>query len=248
MMLCQTLAFVACMNAALAISAADQSPATGTLRGQFIYDGKPPTPARISLPVPPAVPPNWNLADESLIVDPNGGLANVVVYVRTPEVPASTKLLPTVRWELKQGRLAPHVITMSTSQTLVVKNSDPLGYNLNLQLLGEQGHNPLLHPGQEVELAFNRKQSIPAPVGCNIHPWVRGYVLPRPNPFAAVSQADGTFRIENLLVQELEFQVWHEQPGYVNTPAWPKGRFKLTIERGDNDLGKLKLQPALFKR
>jgi hypothetical protein len=80
---------------------------------------------------------------------------------------------------------------------------------------------------------------------------MKGYILPRNNPYAAVSKEDGTFKIEKLPVGELEFQVWQERMGYVDLPsakpAMPKGRFKITIKPGANDLGVIKVDPKLVK-
>ena len=58
--------------------------------------------------------------------------------------------------------------------------------------------------------------------------------------------ADGRFQIENLPVEELEFQVWHERAGYLDLPAWPKGRFTRTIRRGENEMGTINIIPSQF--
>ena len=129
-----------------------------------------------------------------------------------------------------------------------MKNSDPVGHNSNLQPLGDTAINPLLPPGGQAPYKFNKKQSIPQQVTCNIHPWMKGYILPRDNPYAAVSAKDGTLTIKNLPTGDLEFQAWHEKAGYVDTPAWPKGKFTHNIKAGANDLGTIKLGAALFNK
>ena len=56
-------------------------------------------------------------------------------------------------------------------------------------------------------------------------------------------------RDESSMVGEhggLEFQVWHERVGYIETPAWPRGRFEVEIRPGGNDLGTIKLAPDIF--
>jgi len=68
---------------------------------------------------------------------------------------------------------------------------------------------------------------MPVPIACNYHPWESAFVLPRDNPYAAVTKMDGTFTISKLPVGELEFQVWHEKIGYLQTPQWTRGRFKM---------------------
>ena len=90
------------------------------------------------------------------------------------------------------------------------------------------------------------------PINCVIHPWMRGYLLLRDNPYMAKSDADGRFRIENLPVGEHEFQLWHERAGYLRdvavgaTTADRRGRLTVTIEPAENDLGEVVLDEELF--
>ncbi len=100
-----------------------------------------------------------------------------------------------------------------------------------------------------VEYNSPRRPIVPTPVTCNIHPWMKGYVVAKDNPYMAVSKPDGTFEIKDLPGGELEFQAWHEKSGYLATPDWGKrGIFKYTIKEGDNDLGTIKLSPELFNK
>ena len=244
---------VAALLSVCALAPASASAQWGDLTGKFVYDGKAPEPPKINVNKDVEVFGDKGLVDESLLVGPEGGVANVVIYVRTPNVkinPELEKGVPQkVVYDNKNGRFEPHVATIWLGkQTLVLHNSDPVGHNANLQPLGDQGVNPLLPANASVDHQFNRKQSIPVPVGCNIHPWMRGYVLPRDNPYATVSDKDGTFKLEKLPAGELEFQVWHEKAGYVDTTKMPKGRFKMTIKAGQNDLGTIKLPASLFNK
>jgi hypothetical protein len=76
-----------------------------------------------------------------------------------------------------------------------------------------------------------------------------GYVLPRDNPYAAVSGDDGSFEIKNLPAGTWEFQVWQEAAGNLAAkPEWKKGKFKLQIKPGDNDLGVIQVSPSLLKK
>ncbi len=87
---------------------------------------------------------------------------------------------------------------------------------------------------------------VPVPVACNYHPWERAYILPRDNPFYALSDATGAFCIAGLPPGKWEFQAWHERTGYLTTPQWPKGRFQVDIGSGTSDLGTIVLPPAQF--
>ena len=58
----------------------------GDLFGRFVYDGTVPEPEPINVNRDQEHFGNLNLVDESLVVAEDGGLANVVVYVRTSGV------------------------------------------------------------------------------------------------------------------------------------------------------------------
>ncbi len=86
------------------------------------------------------------------------------------------------------------------------------------------------------------------PIACNYHPWESAYILPLDHPYVDITKMDGTFRIPKLPVGKLEFQVWHEKIGYLSTPEWKKGRFKMTVKPGINDLGAIKIDAALLAK
>lgn len=223
----------------------------GNLKGKFVFDGPAPAAKPLDINKDPECCKEKH-ADESLVVGADGGIANVVVYVNTkapkinPDYEASAK--DEVVLDNKTCQFQPHVLGMRTSQTLVVKNSDMCSHNTNISPLGGGGLNPLIAAGGDVKHQFNKAQRIPIPVACNIHPWMKAYVLPRDNPYFAVTGTDGSFEIKNLPVGDLEFQIWQEKSGFVDTPQWPKGKMKMKIKAGDNDLGTVKLKPALFSK
>jgi len=232
----------------------------GNLTGRFVYDGDPPEQAKINITKDAACFGNPDLRDESLVVGPDGGIANVVVYVRTKDVGVHPSYEDSadeqVTIDNKRGRFDPHIVPIRLTQTLVIENSDPCGHNSNLQPIADVGINPLIAPNSQVEHRFNRAQNIPVPVSCNIHPWMRGYVIPRPNPYVTVSDDDGKFTLKNLPADtQLEFQVWQEKAGYVTDAVvdgksveWNRGRFEYTLSPGENDLGTIKLPPAIFEK
>jgi hypothetical protein len=229
----------------------------GDLEGKFVYDGKAPERKKLDTAKDMKCCGAFNVLDETLIVDKDGGVANVVIYLKAkvtakqihPDLEKG--LAEKVLLDNKECRFTPHVSTVwQGKQTLLIHNSDECSHNSNLQPLLDKGVNPLLPPQKEELYKFGKEQNIPQPVSCNLHPWMKGYVLPRSNPYAAVSAADGTFKIEKLPAGEWEFQVWHENPGYLATPEWKQGRFKLKIVAGANKLGKdgvVKLTPEQLK-
>ncbi len=225
------------------------------LTGKFVYDGKPPVPKPVEITKDQEAFGNLGLVDESLLVSKDGGIANVVIYVRTRDVdihPDIEKNIPKeVKFDNVGGRFVPHILPVwLDKQKVILHNSDPVPHNANVQPLGDEGKNPLLPPNTGVDHKFNRQQLIPVPVACNIHPWMRGFILPRNNPYTAVTAEDGTFTLEKLPAgTELEFQVWHEKAGYLDPNGeWARGRFTMTLKPGKNDLGTIRVDPSVFEK
>jgi hypothetical protein len=244
--------------AVLAVSA--QAAEWGTLKGQFIYDGKAPAPAKLSITKDAQVCGKHNLVDESLLVGPNGGIKNVVVYIR----PARGKKIDVhpdyaktahakVVLDNANCRFDPHVALLRTSQTLVVKNSDPVGHNAKIDCFVNSAKNVLIPGNSQVELELKSEERLPVRVSCNIHPWMSAYLIVRDDPYMAVSAEDGTFEIKNIPAGEHEFQFWHEKAGYLGSLEVGKeetnrrGRADLEIESGVTDLGKIKVDPDAFE-
>jgi hypothetical protein len=231
--------------------------AWGDLVGRLVYDGT--GPARKKLKVDKDVDccGKFDIRDESLMVGPEGGLANVFVYARTRKIPVCPELrqaLPKrVKLDNRDCIFKPHCMSIwHSQQEFYILNSDPIAQNVDFRPLGDLPANIILSPapGSNVDVTwkFNKMQLVPVPIACNYHPWESAYILPRDNPYVAISALDGTFRIPKLPVGKIEFQVWQERAGYVETPAWPRGRFEWDIRPGVNDLGTIKLLPAMFEK
>ncbi len=139
----------------------------------------------------------------------------------------------------------PHCLMIwRTKQELYIVNSDPITQNVAFSPPGDAPANIVMPVGGKASYKFSRRQSAPIHIACNYHPWESAYILPRDNPYMAISAADGSFRIEKLPVGTWEFQTWQEQVGGLERPGWPKGRFSAAIQPGRNDLGAIQLDPS----
>jgi len=229
----------------------------GDLVGRFIYDGKPPRRKKLEVDVDVDCCGKFDIRDESLMVDQQGGLGNVFVYLRTRRPSICPELEESVEESVLLDNLdcifVPHCMTIwRAKQKLHIVNSDPVAQTVAFSPLGDVPANIVLppppHKASKADWEFRRAQRAPVAVKCNYHPWESAYVLPLDSPYAAVSTADGTFRIPKLPVGKVEFQLWHEKVGYLNTPKTPKGRFSMTIRPGDNDMGTIKVAPASLEK
>jgi hypothetical protein len=91
----------------------------------------------------------------------------------------------------------------------------------------------------ERKLVFEAR---PLAVTCDIHPWMKGYVMVFNHPFYAVTGEDGSFEIKGVPAGTQNVNLWQERVGYVtgNNRGTP-----VQVKAGDTvDLGEVKLDPA----
>lgn len=232
----------------------------GTLKGRFLYSDDAPVAVALKIDKDVEVCGKHKLVNEDLVVGSNKGVANVVVFVRDkkvkvhPDAAAAAKTEKVVL-DNKDCRFEPHVTFVQAGQDFVVKNSDPVGHNSNIATLKNSPSNNLIPAGGEATVTFKAAEAIPAQVTCNIHPWMKAWLVVRDNPYAAVSGPDGSFEIANLPVGEVELQLWHEKAGYIGSltvdgkaEETKKGRKKVKIAASGTDLGEMILDSSLFSK
>jgi len=132
--------------------------------------------------------------------------------------------------------------TVETGQKLKVHNSAPISHNT--KWAGDKrdvpGGNETLKSGADIPLDLPPNWTTPVTLNCDIHKWMAGYIWVLPTPYAAVSQADGSFEIKNVPAgAKVMLVVWHEGAGFGEGGA--KGK-EVTLKEGDNDLGTIKVK------
>lgn len=257
------LTFLGFWTIGIRADAAEPDARWGSLSGRFLYAGVPPQPRRIELPTigdtektgaehRPADPfyLKQKLYDESLVVDDDRGIANIVVWVRTEALsvhpndvrPAREK----VTIEVKNGRLTPHVTVLRSTQTLEIRNADRVSLNLTCDSLHRNAFNVFLKPAGTFTAPRFSYEPKPARLRAEVTPWIGGWLLVRDDSYFAVSDEDGSFTIERLPVGRLEFIVWHERTGFLSTEQLPGGRFTIDVRPGANEIRPIELEPRLF--
>ena len=230
----------------------------GTLRGQFVVDGDVPAPAKLSVTKDANVCSLHPPINEEVIVGPDGGLANVVIYLTADDTPPihsdyAATADASIELDNKNCAFSPHVALYRTGQKLLLKNSDSVGHNSNITCISNTSQNVLIPAGGEVDVSFSAGERLPMTVACNIHPWMKAYILIQDHPYMACTDKDGKFEIKNLPVGEHEFVFWHEKLRYLRGfkigggETSRKGRLDISVKPGDdpaNDLGQVKVTAA----
>ena len=151
----------------------------------------------------------------------------------------------------KNCRFEPHVVPLWTTQTLVIKNSDPVGHNTNGSTFANTAFNVIIPSGGQIEQKLAQPERLPAKAACSIHPWMTSWLVVQDNPYIGVSDKDGVLELKNLPQGEWTIQFWQEAAGYVQdvkvngkATEWKRGRVDVKIENGKaTDLGSVQFAP-----
>jgi len=151
---------------------------------------------------------------EAVIVNENGSLRNVFVYVKEGleghsfPVPSEP-----VIFDQRGCMYAPHVFGIQTGQTLKILNSDPLLHNIHALPEKNRGFNfGMPKKGDERERIF-KTQEVMFKIKCDVHPWMGAWAGVLDHPYFAVTGDDGTFSIDGLPAGEYVVEAWHEKFG-----------------------------------
>jgi len=192
--------------------------AGGTVTGRVKFTGAKPTMRRIDMSeetacaAKHATPPT----EESVVVNANGTLANVFVYVKSG-LPAAYKAparsTPVVI-DQDGCRYEPHVFGIMVGQPLHIKNSDPLLHNIKSKGRANRPFNisqPNVTRSPTVR-TFSAAE-VMVSLECNVHGWMQAYAGVVAHPFFAVTGADGTFSLKGLPPGTYTIEAWHERYG-----------------------------------
>lgn len=150
----------------------------------------------------------------------DGKLKDVLVRI-APGGVAGTWKAPDKHAEVDQAdcMYSPRLQGVVAGQTIDVKNNDQTLHNV--------------HSYKGSETLFNQAQPKGAPaiskevpdeasvikLACDVHPWMRGFVVVTDHPFFAVTGEDGSYKIEKVPAGKYTIEAWHSQYGLLKKEA-----------------------------
>jgi plastocyanin len=189
-----------------------------TVTGRVRFTGAKPTNPRIDMSEEAACKAKYTTAPptaETVVVNPNGTLANVFVYVKTG-LPAGAKYPPPatpVVIDQDGCRYRPHVLGIIVGQTLEIRNSDPVLHNIKAKATKNRPFN-VSQPsaGMKTNRTFSAPEVMVA-LECNVHGWMNAFLGVLPHSFFAVTGTDGSFSLKGLPPGTYTIEGWHEKYG-----------------------------------
>jgi hypothetical protein len=186
---------LAMMAAAAAALGAAQA---GEISGRVTFEGGQPKEIKIRFDALCGKLHNTDAFTRHYVVSPEGGLANVFVYLKeapkgeTYDMPEKKPLLDQVKCFYE-----PYVLGVMTDQKFDIKNSDPLMHNVHALPVVEG--NKEFNVGQPVRnMVYTTsfpKREVLVKLKCDIHPWMFAYIGVMDHPYFAVTDKNGKFTI-----------------------------------------------------
>jgi plastocyanin len=198
---------------ATAVAAKAPPPKGGTIVGTIHFKGKAPVMPVIDKSRDPQCPKDETRA-AWLVVSPKGGVQDAVVRLPNGAAPAAEAARPAFV-DQKGCAYRPFVQLVMKGAKVTVRNSDPTNHNVHGVADDDVVWNEMhLKDGADKLLAFDEVPAGDAlEIKCDIHPWMETWLYVTDHPYAVITGADGTFKLENVPPGQYALEVWHPHLG-----------------------------------
>jgi len=203
---------VAALLAAACWPAVDAASA-GAIRGTVLNGGPPPERKPIAINIDQYVCGKGR-ENEELIVGPNRGIRWAVVSLVNPPAGGRTDAAAKpVQMDQQQCVYVPRVVVVPVGGTVEFLNSDRLLHNLHSLSSENPSFNRTQPKGRTVPVVFKKPEIVR--IDCDLHAWMRAWVVVAEHPFFAVTGPQGEFVLDNVPPGKYTLKVWQETLGTV---------------------------------
>tara|TARA_B100000965_G_C19505126_1_gene719262 strand:- start:450 stop:1157 length:708 start_codon:yes stop_codon:yes gene_type:complete len=203
----------------------------GDIKGTVKYDGKPPKKKPLRMDADPVcgAAHSGKVFSESFKVNASGELAECIVYLKNVKynggVPSGS-----VELDQKGCIYTPHVFGIQAGQELLIKNSDATLHNIHSMPKKNKEFNFAMPKVVKTKKAKFDSSEDPFYIKCDVHPWMKTWVLVSDHPYFAVTDSDGKYEIKGVPAGTYEVVCWQEK--------FKKKAIVETITVGDGEVTK----------
>ena len=185
----------------------------GSIKGTVRLTGASPELKKLSVTIDQHVCGKEKQA-EDIVLSPEKGIRNAVAFLQVPPTGAKWEgPLPPAQVDQKQCVFVPRVVLVPAGGTVEFLNSDRLLHNVKSFSKANSAFNRAQPRGRTVPISFREPEIIR--VECDLHSWMRTWVVVAEHPFYAVSNDQGEFTLNNVPPGKYTLQVWQESLGTV---------------------------------
>jgi plastocyanin len=194
----------------------------GSISGSVKFKGNAPAPKKLDVSKDKEVCAKTPKMDQSLIVN-NGNLANAVIMISDIKKGKKNEVKK-VTLDQNGCEYKPHVLAFQAGSTVEILNPDGILHNVH-------SYSKVNNPFNVAQPKFKKtleqkieKPEAPFQVKCDVHGWMEAWLVSSPNPYFAVSDNSGNFKLTDVPAGTYNVEVWHEKLGKSSQKVTVKGK------------------------
>jgi plastocyanin len=204
----------------------------GTIVGEVKYAGDPPPPEKIEVTKDANICGSEPKVSPVLAVGADKGIKDVVASL--PDIQKGKALgkpdKPPVL-DQKNCEYHPYAQMFPVNTTLEITNSDDVLHNIKTKGGTKTSFN-MAQPKFKRKMTVDFKNPEIVPVECNVHGWMNALLVVEDNPYYALTDASGSFKITDVPPGKYTLKVWHSKLGEQTKEVTvaPKEEVKVAFE------------------
>lgn len=203
----------------------------GTIRGAIRFAGTPPEPKTVAITKDPEVCGKEKTSAD-ILVSASKGLRNAVVRLTDIRQGKPLPKPKTVTLRQKGCEYSPRVMIFPAGSRVRIENEDGILHNTNT--LSEANPSFTLAQPKYRRLIEKRieEPEMPIRVRCDVHSWMEAWWISQEHPYYALTDAEGTFALDDVPPGNYTLEAWHETLGKVSRKITldPKSVVDVTLE------------------
>lgn len=182
----------------------------GSISGTVKFKGTAPAPKKLDVGKDKEVCDKSPKMDMSLVVK-DGNLANAVVMI-TDIKKGKKNEVKSVTLDQKGCEYQPHVLAFPAGTTVEILNPDGVLHNVHSYSKVNSAFN-LAQPKFKKKMTVKIEKPEAVEVKCDVHGWMQGWLVATANPYYAVTDDSGNFKLTDVPAGTYTVEVWHETLG-----------------------------------
>jgi plastocyanin len=193
----------------------------GSISGTVKFKGSAPAPKKLDVSKDKEVCDKTPKTDQSLVVN-NSNIANAVITIT--DIQKGKKIdTKKVTLDQKGCEYHPHVLAFPAGSTVEILNPDGILHNIHSYSKVNSPFNQAQPKFKKtLEVKIDKPEAIE--VKCDVHGWMHGWLVATENPYFAVTDNSGSFKLTDVPAGTYNVEVWQEKLGKTSQKVTVKAK------------------------